>query len=168
MGVQINAVTKAGTNNYHGSVFEFLRNDALDALPYAFAGAVPQKSPFKWNQYGFTVGGPVQIDAVIVLSEWDYVEEAGTIVFEDVGLMAAESDLELVEAATRRVRIFAGYAGWSAGQLEAELAEPSWIVAAAAAEDVFGDDPDLWGNVLRRKGGAFRLIATMPEDPTLN
>jgi putative transcriptional regulator len=130
--------------------------------------AVPELADIAGSERVVSVGGPVQSEAVIVLAEWDDVDEAGTIVFEDVGLMAAESDLELVEAATRRVRIFAGYAGWSAGQLEAELAEPSWILAAAAAEDVFDDDPDLWGNVLRRKGGAFRLIATMPEDPTLN
>jgi hypothetical protein len=62
---QVSVTTKAGTNNYHGSVFEFIRNDALDALPYAFAGVVPQKSPFKWNQYGFTLGGPLQIPGVI-------------------------------------------------------------------------------------------------------
>jgi hypothetical protein len=62
---QVSVTTKAGTNKYHGSLFEFIRNDALDALPYAFAGAVPQKSPFKWNQYGFTLGGPLQIPGVI-------------------------------------------------------------------------------------------------------
>ena len=40
--------------------------------------------------------------------------------------------------------------------------------ALYCAEDVFGDDSDLWGSVLQRKGGAFKLIATMPEDPSLN
>src|SRR5256712_1684109 len=57
---QINASTKAGTNQFHGTVFEFLRNDKLDAKQYAFAGERP-KDAFKWNQYGFTVGGPVTI-----------------------------------------------------------------------------------------------------------
>jgi putative transcriptional regulator len=115
-----------------------------------------------------SVGGPVQGEAVLVLAEWDDEEEAGSIVFGDIGLMGAEAELERVAAATRRVRIFAGYAGWSSGQLEAEVAEPSWILEEADAEDVFGDEPDLWGNVLRRKGGAFKLIATMPDDPSLN
>jgi putative transcriptional regulator len=115
-----------------------------------------------------SVGGPVQGEAVLVLAEWDEEEEAGSIVFGDVGLMGAEAGLERVAAATRRVRVFAGYAGWSAGQLEAEVAEPSWILEEADEEDVFGEDPDLWGSVLRRKGGAFTLIATMPDDPTLN
>src|SRR5438552_2333194 len=57
---QINASTKAGTNQFHGTVFEFLRNDKLDAKQYAFAGERP-KDALKWNQYGFTVGGPVTI-----------------------------------------------------------------------------------------------------------
>jgi hypothetical protein len=58
---QVSVTTKAGTNNYHGTVFEFLRNNQLDALPYAFGGVVPTSSPFKWNQFGFTLGGPVQL-----------------------------------------------------------------------------------------------------------
>jgi putative transcriptional regulator len=132
------------------------------------AEAVPELAELVGSSGCISVGGPVQTEAVIVLAEWDEPEEAGSIVFADVGLMGAEAELERVAAATRRVRVFAGYAGWTAGQLEAELAEPSWILEEAEAEDVFGDDPDLWGTVLRRKGGAFRLIATMPDNPSLN
>ena len=58
---QINVSTKSGTNQYHGTVFEFMRNSALDAIPYDFAGTHPKKSPFRWNQYGFTLSGPVSI-----------------------------------------------------------------------------------------------------------
>jgi putative transcriptional regulator len=130
--------------------------------------AVPELAELAGTDGLVSVGGPVQGEAVIVLAEWDDADEAGSIVFGDVGLMGAEAELEQIAASTRRVRIFAGYAGWTAGQLEAEVAEPSWIIAEPDAEDVFGDDPDLWGTVLRRKGGAFRLIATMPEDPSLN
>src|SRR4029453_18117052 len=61
---QVSVTTKAGTNVYHGTVFEFIRNNKLDALPYAFAGAVPTSSPFKWNQFGFTFGGPVQLGSL--------------------------------------------------------------------------------------------------------
>ena len=49
------------------------------------------------------------------------------MVFDDIGLMGSEADSERVVAATRRVRVFAGYAGWGGGQLEAELDEPSWV-----------------------------------------
>ncbi len=58
---QVNVSTKSGTNQFHGTIFEFLRNDAFDAAPYAFTTVQPANSPFKWNQYGFTLGGPVKI-----------------------------------------------------------------------------------------------------------
>ena len=58
---QVNVSTKSGTNQYHGTIFEFLRNDAFDAAPYQFTSVKTETSPFKWNQYGFTLGGPVQI-----------------------------------------------------------------------------------------------------------
>jgi hypothetical protein len=58
---QINVSTKGGGNQYHGSLFEFVRNDKLDAKNYAFTTARPPKDPFKWNQFGFTLGGPVSI-----------------------------------------------------------------------------------------------------------
>src|SRR5438105_1908020 len=57
---QINASTKPGTNQFHGALFEFLRNDKLDAKQYAFAGERP-KDAFKWNQYGFIVARRVTI-----------------------------------------------------------------------------------------------------------
>jgi hypothetical protein len=58
---QVNVSTKSGTNAFRGSIFEFIRNDAFDAAPYAFTNVTPTNSPFKWNQYGFTLGGPVVI-----------------------------------------------------------------------------------------------------------
>ncbi len=58
---QINVSTKAGGNRYHGTLFEFLRNSTLDARNYDFTPARPPKDPFRWNQFGFTLGGPVSI-----------------------------------------------------------------------------------------------------------
>ncbi len=58
---QVNVSTKGGTNGYHGALFEFLRNSALDARPFGFTSQVPQSAPFRWNQFGFAVGGPVRI-----------------------------------------------------------------------------------------------------------
>jgi hypothetical protein len=49
--------TKNGTNNYHGSLFEYLQNQALDAIPYGFSA----KAPKKFNTFGFSLGGPVTI-----------------------------------------------------------------------------------------------------------
>ncbi len=61
---QVNISTKGGTNEYHGALWDFLRNNALDARPFGFTSAVPVSAPFKWNQYGFTLGGPVQLPKV--------------------------------------------------------------------------------------------------------
>jgi len=58
---QINVSTRSGTNDFHGTVFEFLRNSDLDAKPYDFIGTNPARAPFRWNQYGFTLGGPIRI-----------------------------------------------------------------------------------------------------------
>src|SRR6266404_5859038 len=56
---QINVTTKAGSNQYHAAMFEFLRNSALDARQWLQSQG--QKNPFRRNQYGFTLGGPVEI-----------------------------------------------------------------------------------------------------------
>jgi putative transcriptional regulator len=69
----------------------------------------------------------------------------------------------------RRGRVYAGYSGWGASQLEGELAEEAWIVEPPMASELFADDPQaLWQDVLARKGGQFALIARMPDDPSLN
>jgi len=57
---QVNVLTKSGGNAYHGALFEFLRNDVLDAKQYQFTSAKP-KNPFKWNDFGFEADGPVRI-----------------------------------------------------------------------------------------------------------
>jgi outer membrane receptor protein involved in Fe transport len=62
---QINVSTKPGTNDYHGTAYYFLRNDKLDAKNYAFTAARPPKDPFKWNQFGFTLGGPISIPKIL-------------------------------------------------------------------------------------------------------
>ena len=72
-------------------------------------------------------------------------------------------------SSTKKVRMFAGYAGWGAGQLEDELERDDWIVETAQADDPFTETPaELWADVLRRKGGVYELVARMPEDPSVN
>lgn len=70
---QVNVVTKSGTNRLRGTVFEFLRDDALDARPYSFtaAQAAAPKAPFKWNQYGYTAGGPVWKNHLFFMSNFE-------------------------------------------------------------------------------------------------
>ncbi len=113
------------------------------------------------------VGGPVQPEAFMVLAEFEDDSQAAALIMEGLGFMPA--DAEPADLAIRRLRLFSGYSGWAAGQLEDELAEDSWIVVDAVADDAFANDPDeLWRDVLRRKGGAFELMENMPFDPGLN
>lgn len=68
---QINVSTKGGSNDYHGTLFEFLRNDKLDARPYFFKDpesptqTAPLKAPYRQNQYGGTLSGPVRIPKLV-------------------------------------------------------------------------------------------------------
>ena len=70
---QVNVVTKSGTNSLHGTVFEFHRDDAFDARPYSFTAsqAAAQKAPFKWDQYGYTAGGPALKNHLFFMSNFE-------------------------------------------------------------------------------------------------
>jgi len=62
--IQVNVSTLSGTNQFHGTVFDFVRNNDFDALPYNFTTVPLKSSPFKWNQFGYTLGGPVWIPKI--------------------------------------------------------------------------------------------------------
>ena len=69
----------------------------------------------------------------------------------------------------RDLRIFAGYAGWASGQLQAEILEGMWHLVPADYGDVFGGQPlELWRTVLRRQQGEIAFFSTWVEDPELN
>ena len=69
-GGVVNATTKSGTNRFHGSAWEFLRNEALDAAQYGFGTAQP-KAPHKQNQFGVTVGGPIVKDKLFFFGDYE-------------------------------------------------------------------------------------------------
>jgi putative transcriptional regulator len=132
------------------------------------AAAVPQLEELVDEDEQVWVGGPVQPEAVLVLGEFLDPDEAAVPLFESLGFPSLEEPEEIVPATTRR-RVFAGYAGWGAGQLEEEVANEDWILEPALADDAFTEEPDdLWRDVLRRKGGIYELVARMPDDPSLN
>ena len=67
------------------------------------------------------------------------------------------------------VRIFAGYAGWDAGQLDDEISDGSWIIAPGLPDDLLAPaDVDVWDQVLRRQPWPLPLLATYPADPSTN
>ncbi len=115
------------------------------------------------------VGGPVQPQAIVVLGDFVDPANAGALVFDAIGFLPGEIESADDVGELRRVRVFAGYAGWAPGQLELELESEAWIVVPALADDVFTDEPEqLWSTVLRRQGGPYALLALLPADPRVN
>lgn len=71
-GAVVNVVTKSGTNNWHGSFYEFFRNDVLNAHPFTFATTTPTPKPaFKQNQFGGTFGGPIKKDKTFFFASYE-------------------------------------------------------------------------------------------------
>ncbi|MCP3997188.1 MAG: hypothetical protein GY722_19340 [bacterium] len=114
------------------------------------------------------VGGPVRNEVAVGVAEWSD-QDAGT----EESLFSGVSFIDLTDppdpaAQPERVRVFSGYSGWDAGQLEVELAIDSWFIVDPVIDDVFGDPSDLWARVLRRQEGRLSLYAQYPHDLTLN
>ena len=136
--------------------------------PVDVASAVPVLEPIVDDGDPVWVGGPVQPESVLVLGEFLDPEDATVPLFGPLGFPSLEEPDEILPLTTRR-RVFAGCAGWGAGQLEDELSRDDWIVEPSRPDDAFTEDPDeLWSDVLRRKGGVYELVARMPEDPSVN
>jgi putative transcriptional regulator len=122
-------------------------------------------------------GGPVSLDSALALAVvpgearpdgageplgWRRVHGA-------IGLVDLEAPPELLVGELGSLRIFAGYAGWRPGQLEEELVEGAWYVVESEPGDVSAPDPSrLWRSVLRRQRNELAMVATYPDDPSLN
>jgi putative transcriptional regulator len=117
-------------------------------------------------------GGPVQPDTAICLARTRTSAQRMVgfhQVSGSVGTIDLSMDPERVRDGILGVRVFAGYSGWSAGQLEEEINEGSWFVLDALPGDPFVPRPDdLWAMVLRRQGGMMAAVAHFPPDVSLN
>ncbi|YAL82431.1 YqgE/AlgH family protein [Dermacoccaceae bacterium W4C1] len=116
-------------------------------------------------------GGPVQLDSALGLVS--VLRQDSTLgvklLFGSVGLIDLDAPPEVVMPEVDALRIFAGYAGWTSGQVEREIMDGSWFVVDAQDQDVFSDDPSgLWQQVLRRQGGTVAYVASFPQDPSQN
>jgi putative transcriptional regulator len=136
----------------------------LNRISEALVGdVVPALAELAEDDELVRVGGPVAPDAVVALGEFGDPTEAGASVIGSLGTLDPDRD----NGSLVRMRVYAGYAGWGAGQLDGEVEEGAWIVEPASPEDPFCED-DIWSEALKRKGGGYRLLATMPADPSLN
>jgi putative transcriptional regulator len=121
-------------------------------------------------------GGPVAPDSALGLAQPRGDEEpigwrslSGSKLMSRVGLVDLGAPPELLAGGISSLRVFAGYAGWGAGQLESEIDAGAWLVLEAVPEDAFATEPDrLYPAVLRRQGGEVALLSTYPDDPVLN
>jgi len=116
------------------------------------------------------LGGPVQPSALSFLHTDAFVPDANVIPNLSLG-HSLDGLLEIGESfsPTRKIKMFAGYAGWSSGQLEEEMKRNSWLTHPASLELVFDTDPaQLWQSILRQKGWKYKLLAQTPEDLSLN
>ena len=116
------------------------------------------------------LGGPVQPTALSFLLSDSFIPEANVMPGLSLG-HSLDSLMDLGESfsPTQKIRMFAGYAGWSPGQLEDEMKRKAWLTHAASLELVFNSEPEqLWQMILRQKGWKYKLLAQMPEDASLN
>jgi putative transcriptional regulator len=117
-------------------------------------------------------GGPVSTEGALAVGRLRTADDAPVgfrEVTEDLGVVDLDTPVELVDGSLEGLRIYAGYAGWGAGQLEGEIEEGSWYVVPSLPPDYFrGDTHSMWRDVLRRQPGELAWHSTRPLDPDLN
>lgn len=163
--------------NFFRTVVLMLDHDDSGALgvvlnrptDYPVASALPAWASLASDPDVVFVGGPVAPETAIALgrrvggatpADWSRVVGA-------IGIIELDAPPPSHELAD--VRVFAGYAGWSPGQLEAELASDAWLVLDAHPSDVTTPEPStLWSTVLRRQPGSLSLLAGYPDEPAWN
>ena len=107
-------------------------------------------------------GGPVQPSSTLALLRSSTKPQGTTQVFSGVNLIAAESVLRKTMASTVQpdsFRVFVGYAGWTARQLQDEVATGSWYIFPGDPKTIFDADPQsLWDRLIERTGGLFAVL----------
>jgi putative transcriptional regulator len=121
-------------------------------------------------------GGPISPNSALALAiATDNAEPlgwrslTGSPLMSRLGLVDLGAPPELLADGISSMRVFAGYAGWAAGQLRDEIDEGAWYVLPGEPADAFVADPErLWPTVLRRQGGDLAMVATFPDEPVWN
>jgi putative transcriptional regulator len=117
-------------------------------------------------------GGPVGRDgalAVALARDLDAAPIGFRPVNGRLGLLDLDTPVELVEGSLEALRVFVGYAGWGAEQLEGEIEVGAWYTVGSQATDVFrGNTATLWRDVLRRQPGELAWHSTRTAHPELN
>lgn len=163
---------------FERTVIFMVRHDAEGALglvvnrptKHSVADVLKDKPDGLIAQVPLYLGGPVQPEMLSFLVESRGDSELNVLPWvawarsmEEVAMLAEEA------TSPPRIRAFAGYAGWSGGQLEGEFDSGCWVTVPARPADVFADSTGiLWRDVIARQGGIWRLVADMPRDVSRN
>jgi putative transcriptional regulator len=114
-------------------------------------------------------GGPVQPDGALCLGAVEGTEGGGRPLHDGVASIDLDGDPDDVIGRATALRVFAGYAGWSAGQLDDELEQGAWWVVTGSLQDLFSDHPEtLWTRVLRRQAPPLAYMSTYLADSSRN
>ena len=163
---------------FHRTVILICTHDAEGAFGLVLNRVAPNKVgdalvanlPEGLKEQPLYLGGPVQPQALSYLHKGDFVPDANVLPNLSMG-HSLDTLLDLAESfsADQQFKIFAGYAGWSPGQLDDEMKRDTWMTHPASLELVFDPNPEkLWQSILRQKGFKFRMIAEGPDDPSWN
>lgn len=154
-----------------GGTLGVVLNRASETAVY---NVLPQWTDLSAKPKTMFIGGPVKRDAALCLATLRVGVDPQDVpglrhVDGRVVMVDLDADPDAIAPLVEGVRIFAGYSGWTIGQLEGEIERDDWIVLSALPSDVlFGPRSDLWGHVLRRQPLPLSLLATHPIDISRN
>ena len=126
--------------------------------------------PSTLKQATLFAGGPVQPAALSYLLTDTFIPDANVLANVSLG-HSPDTLVELGESysTSQQLRIFAGYAGWSPGQLDDEMKRDAWLLHPGTIDLIFNVEPQqLWRTILLQKGWPYRLLADGPDDLTAN
>jgi hypothetical protein len=159
LGPQMNIITKGGTNDYHGEVFDFLRNDALDANDYFANRLTSPKAPLRMNQFGGNVGGPIIRNKLFFFANYEGIRQRTTAINALYEIPSAYVRSQFVPAMQPVLAQMAPLpAGCTAIPAPASCAVPNTIDTtnpAAGADLVY--DPAALPTTLREDSGSVRV-----------
>lgn len=119
------------------------------------------------------IGGPVEQNTLHFIhrlgNQIEGAVEIGEGIYWSGDFEHIKSLINIGKVSEKDIRLFVGYSGWSAGQLDDEMKRDSWIISATDASFLFDTPVDkLWRAVLKRMGGEYKVLSNYPTDPRLN
>jgi len=178
------ATPAIGDGNFEQSVIYVLHHDADGALgviindptQLAVGELLPRWGDLATSPAVIFTGGPVEQNGFIGVGhrvagydEQNPPDETVPVMGTDLVTVNLESDPAIAAAHIDQLRLFRGYSGWGAHQLDTELAAGAWFTVDSASSDLWSTEPQkLYERVLRRQSGDMRWFANAPLDPSQN